>query len=133
MSSFFGKIFDWERLIAIPTSALYEKYFLYIVLAILVGPILLKILLNIKKRSKAYAKFDRLWFWAYLSLGAVGLFIWFSITQGLPIFGSRLVTYIWLFSLVALKIYLFIYYRLVTLKDVKKYHEKRRKDKYLKR
>jgi amino acid transporter len=131
MNSFLTKFFNWDYLSEIPVGALYETYFLYLVILTAAIPIAIKIFFKIQKRSKAYQKFDRQWLWGYISLALVGLFIWFSITQQLPTFGSRLMVYIWIFALILFKIYLLIYYRRVVVGEVKNYHEKKRKEKYL--
>lgn len=133
MSKIFDELFDWSHLTEIPTSALYQKYLLFPTGLMVVIPILLLIFLRIKKRSRAYKKFDNMWLWGYIAFGLSGLFVIFSVNQSLPMFGTRLAVFIWLGLAIIYAIYLTIYFRKVTVKEVVSFNEKKRKEKYLKR
>ena len=74
-----------------------------------------------------------MWFWGYMAFGLSGLFVIFSVNQNLPMFGTRLAVFIWLALAIIYAIYLTIYFRKVTVKEVLNFKEKKRKEKYLKR
>jgi hypothetical protein len=77
--------------------------------------------------------FDSVWFWGYLSIGLVGLFIWFSRTQALPLFSTRLISYLWVLSTIIFTIGLVVYFKKEIPKQIVKYTEQKRKAKYLKK
>jgi Ca2+/Na+ antiporter len=132
MSNFITGLFTWKHLSEAPTSPLYTEYFLYLIIFLFAVTIVVRIFFKIRGRSVAYRSFDRQWFWGLATFSALGLFVWFSVTQLLPTFGTRLAVYIWALSLLIYKVYLCLYYLKVTIKDVAKFNEKKRKEKYLK-
>jgi hypothetical protein len=131
MNSFISKYLSWEYLSGVSTSDIYQKYLLYFILAMFTATVLLKIYLKVIKRSKAYIKFDQQWFWGFFVIEIVGLFLWFSVTQSLPTLGSRIAVYLWLFSIVVYKVYLYIHFKKVVTKEVEAFNQKKRKEKYL--
>lgn len=133
MNSFWSRHLSAEYLLGISSNMTFQRGLLALALMVMLLPIFLKVFLVIKKRSKAYQKFDRLWFWGLLTLGLVGTFVWFSVTQGLPTLGSRMVVYLWGLITAGYGIFIFIYYKKVVVSDVAKFYEKKRKEKYLKR
>lgn len=130
MSRFLG-IFNPEYLLAVPTLSKYEAYYLYLSIFILVVSLSLKLFFKIKKRSEAFRDFDRFWFWGYLAIGLSGLFIWFSRSQQLPTFGTRLISYLWLGVVLVYALFLLFYYLKFVTKAIESYHEKKRKERYL--
>lgn len=126
-------IFNPDYFLAVPTESRYEIYFLYLSIAILVAVIGAKIYLRLNKRPKAYLELDRRWFWGYLIISLLGMFVWFSRSQELPTFGTRLATYVWFNTIWIYTLYLYFYYKRTFIKDLASYHEKKRKEKYLKR
>jgi hypothetical protein len=80
-----------------------------------------------------YKSFDVQWFWGYFSLGLVGLFVYFSRDQRLPIFGTRIASYLFLTTTMFFSVYLFVYFQKVTKKHIARFVDKERKNKYLKR
>jgi hypothetical protein len=128
-----GRFFTWSHLLATPDSVIYRDWLLYFVLALLVVPMAAAIILKMKKRSEVYRRFDKLWFWGSVIFGLAGLFEWFAVDQALPTFGNRLAFVIWAFSVLSYVVFLVINFRTVTAREVVRFHEKKRKDKYLKR
>ncbi len=106
---------------------------MYLSVFILFAIIGYKIYLKIKgDRPKVYKKFDRIWFWGYLTTGVIGLFVWFSRTQNLPIFSTRFISYSFLLIFILFTAYLIYLFTEKTPKELNKYYEKKRKEKYLK-
>jgi hypothetical protein len=122
-----------DYVFAVPQDSTYEVYFLYISILVILVVLFLKIFFRFKKRSSVYSGFDRLWFWGYFILGLTGVFLWFSRNQQLPTFGTRFATYLWLNSLWIYALFIFYYYKKYVTKAVISHHEKKRKEKYLKR
>lgn len=133
MSNFLATYFNSKYLLEAVSGTNYEKYYLYVSLTVLVSVILFRIYISIKKnRPDAYRFFDKLWFWSYLSLGLFGVFIWFSRSQLLPLFSTRLVSYAWILSNLGLLGYLVYYFLKIIPGKLTTFYEKKRKSKYLK-
>lgn len=113
-------------------TILYEKGLLYFSIALVSLTILTMVSLKLKKRPEVYRKFDQLWGWGLVIFGLAGLFEWFSVDQSLPTFGTRLAVYIWFSALLAFAVFAFLYYKSKTTNELAKFHEKKRKEKYLK-
>jgi len=126
-------IFSPDYFLAVPKVSTFEIYYLYLSLFIIVSVIFCKFFFVVKKRSSVYKKFDKRWFWGYLDLGMLGVFLWFSRNQELPIFGTRLASYLWLLVLFLYLGYLLYYFKKKAKPAIIKYQEKKRKEKYLKR
>lgn len=129
LSSFFNP----DYLFATPTESTYEPYYLYLALFILILVLGLRVFFRFSSRSKVYLGFDRRWFYGYLALALSGVFLWFSRNQQLPTFGTRIFSYIWIALIFGYSFYLFFYYKKTLTKKLISYHEKKRKEKYLKR
>lgn len=125
------RYFNWQHLSATPDSAVYREWLFYFTIALILLPVIVAIVLRIRKRSIAYRRFDRLALWGYFGLGLAGLFFWFAVDQSLPTFGTRLAVLLWALSLIIYAVFLVIYFRKVTRKDIITFHEKKRKEKYL--
>ncbi|MDD3481110.1 MAG: hypothetical protein PHW75_02720 [Patescibacteria group bacterium] len=121
-----------DYLFEIASGTTYQEYYLYVAFALIALPIILKVYFTIRNERAPYKSFDRLWFWGYLMIGVLGLFIWFSRDQGLPLFGTRLASYAWLSTIFIYLGYLLYYYKKKVTKDVVRHYEKSRKEKYLK-
>jgi hypothetical protein len=117
------------------TETRFDLLYLALALLLISAPIILRIIIKIKfkdRPKKVYATFDRLWFWLSFSLGLFGLFIYFSRIQGLPFFGTRFASYLFLFLILAAKLGITFYYKMYIPKKLKRYHELARKKRYLK-
>jgi len=125
-------IFNPEYLLAVPAVSRYEVYYLYLSVFITTVVLFLKLLFRKGKRSEAFRSFDKFWFWGYLAIGLSGLFIWFSRNQQLPTFGTRIVSYLWLGIVLVYAVFLLFYYLRFVTKAIESYHEKKRKERYLK-
>lgn len=113
----------------------YENLYLYLSLLLIIVPIVFKIVLAIwykDRPKKIYKTFDSIWFWGFWTLGFLGLFVWFSRTQLLPIFSTRFVSYLWLLMIPVLKLWLFLHYRKQIPKLAENYYKNTRKKRYLK-
>lgn len=131
ISFFFSK----EYLFATIQNSRFENLYLYLSLLLIVAPIILKIALAIwfkGRPKKIYKTFDSIWFWGFWTLGILGLFVWFSRTQLLPIFSTRFVSYLWLLLISVMAIWLFIYYKKRIPNLSEKYYKAARKKRYLK-
>jgi amino acid transporter len=126
-----GVFLSPEYLFEVATNTKFEIYYLYGSLAIIAACMGIKFALYLRKREEAYKPFDRLWFWGYLGIGALGLFTWFSRSQGLPVFGTRFFSYLWIFVVLGYAAFLYFYSKKRVKTEVKKYHERSRKEKYL--
>lgn len=133
MNKFISTYFKSDYLLRVAPETRFEPYFLFIALALIMIVITLKFLFKIKGRSVAYKNFDRLWFWGYFTLSIIGLFLWFSRNQGLPFFGTRLVSYLWIISLFFFVVFLFLYFHKRTKKEIMAHLDRKRKEKYLKK
>lgn len=133
MNKLFNVYFKSDYLLRVAPETKYEPYFLYSAITVMILAIGIKLFFKFRGRSKAYVSFDRLWFWGYIVLSVVGLFVWFSRNQGLPIFGTRLASYLWLKSLFIYGVVLYFYYIKKARKDVLAHFNKERKAKYLKK
>jgi hypothetical protein len=132
MNNFLNTYIKSSYLYETAAGGKYEAFYLYLSVFLLVVILAVRIYLFLKKgRAGAYKRFDQLWFWGYFSLGLAGLFIWFSRTQLLPMFSTRIVSYLWLLGILVLKGYLIFYYFRILPARVTKYYEKARKTKYL--
>lgn len=127
-----SKIFTWAHLIGNPESPLYGSGLLYISLVLVLLPVIIFIYLRFRGRPESYRKFDQLWTWGFFSIGLLGLFEWFSVDQALPTFGTRLAVYLWTLFLIGLSVYVIFYFYTKTVKEIAAFHEKKRKEKYLK-
>lgn len=125
-------LFSTEYLLAVPETSKYEAYFLYLSLLVVVVALVLKIYFVLKKRSKAFQSFDRLWFWGYLTIGFLGLFVWFSRNQQLPMLGARIISYFWFNTIWLYGLFLLYYYKKHAKRMATAHYEKARKEKYLK-
>lgn len=101
---------------------------LLIVLAFLVS-----YLVKRQKDYKAKAGFQRQFFWIYLTFGLLGLTSVFARSQALPVFGSRFLTFLIIFTFILCNLWLFGYYFKVTKKEKMKLANKLRKEKWLKK
>lgn len=121
----------WEHLSAIPDSSIYREWLLYLNATLILAPVIVALVFRLRKRSIAYRRFDRLTLWGYFGFGLTGMFFWFAVDQSLPTFGTRLAVLLWILSLGFYTIFLVIYFNKVTRKDIITFHEKSRKEKYL--
>ncbi|MDD3679158.1 MAG: hypothetical protein PHT36_02865 [Patescibacteria group bacterium] len=126
--------FDPKYLMAVPVESSFHFLFLTLPAVAVLSPVLLKIFFRFfKKRHGGYEEFDKLWFWGYETIGLIGLFIFFSRDQRLPIFGTRIASYLVIIAMLIFSSFLFFYFRKFTKKEISYYLEKKRKEKYLKR
>lgn len=72
-------------------------------------------------------------FWTYLIFGILGLISVFARSQNLPVFGSRIFTFIIITLFFIANIWLGIYFFRVTKKEQLKFAQKKRKEKWLKK
>lgn len=133
MNRIVEKYLNWDYLYGVSENVWFQEYLLYVAIFVILVPVIVAIFFKLRKRSKAYKNFDKKFFWGFLILGLLGLFVWFSVSQSLTTLGSRITVFLWLSSIAIYKTYLYIYFRKVTVKEVTNFHEKKRKDKYLKR
>lgn len=132
MRNFIAVYLSNNYLLGVVSGTRFEAYYLYVSAAIVSLAILFRLFIYVKGgRAKAYYRFDRLWFYGYSLFGLFGLFIWFSRTQALSIFSTRIVSYLWLISLLGYTIYLIYYLVRIMPEKLVKYYEKKRKKKYL--
>lgn len=129
----FLEMFSWPNLNQMPDTALYRDGLVYLALILFVAPLLLSVYLKLKAKGRpsAYRGFDRIWFWGLLILGFAGLFEWFSVSQKLPFFGTKLAILIWAVLVLGFGAFLAIYFRTQTVKELVRHHEKKRKERYL--
>jgi hypothetical protein len=126
--------FSWDFLYSPVSGSSYEKLYLFLSVFIIALTICYRIYLLIKgDRPAVLKRFDTIWFWGYLTLGLVGLFIWFSRTQALPLFSTRLISYLWVLAIIFFTIGLAVYFKKEIPKQIVKYTEQKRKAKYLKK
>jgi hypothetical protein len=117
------------------TETRFDLIYLTLSITLIIAPVILRILIKFKFKNrpkKVYQFFDKLWFWTSLSLGFIGLFIWFSRTQSLPIFGTRLASYIFLIAIPISAGLIFWYFKAKIPQKLVTHYEKSRKKKYLK-
>ena len=101
---------------------------LFVFLAFLVSMLLKK-----QDNYKAKKSFERQFFWTYLTFGILGLVSIFARYQSLPIFGSRVMTFSILILFLIVNVWLVYYYRTKTKKELLKFENKKRKEKWLKK
>lgn len=125
--------FSNDYLFTATTNTKFELFYLYFSIFILLMVIGYKMYLKFKgSRAKFYKKFDRMWFWGYLTLGISGLFIWFSRTQNLPMFSTRFVSYTYLLLVIFFTLYIVYLFSTKAPQELNIYYEKKRKEKYFK-
>lgn len=135
MKNLLNRYFTAEYLWAPITEARYDKFYLGFSIVLIVLPLLAKVVLTLKFKNrpkKVYGTFDKIWFWTSLSLGFIGVFIWFSRVQSLPMFGTHLASYIYLFSIPVSAGLIFWYFKAKIPERLTTHYEKARKQKYLK-
>jgi len=121
-------------MLGVNTATKYELFYLVASGLLISFAGIFRLFIFIKgNRPKAYKTFDSFTFWGLLSLGIFGLFIYFSRTQELPIFSTRLISYLWIIGLVGYVGGLVYYLKKKLPSKVEKYYESKRKAKYLKR
>lgn len=124
--------FSSQYLLSVATGSKFEFLYLSVSIFMIVLVVLAKLAIVFKKkRIKAYKSFDNIWFWGYFTQGLAGLFIWFSRTESLAFFSSRLVSYFWIILNFVLAGYLIYYYKNILPQKIEKHFEKSRKEKYL--
>ena len=110
----------------------WELFYLIFACLIIFGAIGYRIFLRFKgSRPKAFKSFDKLWFWGAILFGLFGLFIYFSRTQGLPVFSTRMISYLWVLSVLAYSTFLIFNYRISIPEKLHNYYEGKRKSKYI--
>jgi hypothetical protein len=130
----FKYYFSWDFLYSPVSGSSYEKIYLFLSVFIITLVICYRLFLFIRgNRPLVYKKFDSIWFWGYLALGLSGLFIWFSRTQALPFFSTRLVSYLWILLLLVFSAWVIFYLKKEIPQKIVKYTEQKRKAKYLKK
>lgn len=126
--------FSPEYLFATNSQTKFQLVYLLISLGMIVVVIVARIALaRGKETPKVLKGFYKLWTWGYILIGITGLFVWFSRTQALPVFSTRIISYIWILILVAFSGYVLWYGRTQLERGLTKYHEQQRKAKYLKK
>lgn len=134
MKSFLSTYLSLNYLWTTTTGGKYEKFYLYFPIALIVAVFVYRIILFVRgNRPAVYKAFDSYMFWGYVSLALFGLWIYFVRTQGLPIFSTRLVSYLWLLSIVLYSFFLFLYFKKNLPEKLEKYTESARKARYLKK
>lgn len=132
MNSFWATYVTSGYLLEVASGTKYESFYLYFPIALVVGMVAWRIFLGVKGgRPVVFKRFDALWFWGYLSFALIGLLIYFSRTQGLPVLSTRLVSYIWLITILGYTGYLCFYLLKIIPGKLGDYYEKQRKKKYL--
>lgn len=124
--------FSKDYLFSVSSGTKFENVYLYLAVFLILMAIGFIIFVRAKSSRMKIAKgFNKVWFWGYLTIGVIGLFIWFSRTQGLSIFSTRFVSYNWLLLIIIFSGYLTFLFKTKVPKEVSKYYEKKRKEKYL--
>ena len=132
MKNWFRVYFSSDYLWTPTSGAKFEKYYLIVSLVILALAIFYRIYIFVRgNRPTVLKSFDRYLFWGYLSFGITGLFIWFSRSQTLPMFSTRLISYLWIASGIAYTIFLAFYWHKKVPQKLSKFYENKRKSKYL--
>lgn len=132
MQRIFNTYFTTDYLFTVVTGGKYERFYLYFPLALLAITLIARAYLFIKgNRPPVLKTFDRLWFWGGIVFSFLGLFIWFSRNQSLPMFSSRIVSYAWILIMILYAGYLFYFWKKKIPAELSKYYEKKRKTKYL--
>lgn len=112
----------------------FERFYLYFPMILIVASLVYRLYILIKgKRPVVYKTFDSYLFWGGFSFGLVGLFLYFSRTQELPTFSTRLASYFWLILLIVYIVFLIYSYKRKIPAKISKYYEAQRKAKYLKK
>lgn len=123
-----------EYFLSVATSTKLQLFYLLLPLLLLLLTFGTRFYIFIRgKRPAAYRQFDFFWFWGFLSFAVIGLFIYFSRLQELPIFSTRAISYLWIFLLLTFVGFLCGYYKIIIPGEIKKYYEAKRKAKYLKK
>lgn len=82
---------------------------------------------------RAKKSLERQIFWTYLMLGFLGLTSVFARSQNLPVFGSRIFTFLVIALFILANVWFGIYFFRVTKKQQLKFAQKKRKEKWLKK
>lgn len=134
MNEFIKNYLNYDYLFGVSFPTSYDIYLLYLSFAFIVIPLALRLFFYLKKkRPNIFKSFDKYWFWGYLLFGIAGLFVWFSRDQGLSLFSSRIVLYIWTLGASFYAIILAYWYYFRLPKKIEGYYEEKRKSKYLKK
>lgn len=131
--SIFEKISDQNYLFSTNEELKYWYIYLpFFGLFVFLG-FLVSYLLKRQENYKAKKAFQKQFFWIYTSLGLLGLISVFARSQNLPIFGSRAITFLILAVFALSNIWLLYYYEVKTKKEIMKFQNKKRKEKWLKK
>lgn len=132
MKNWFRVYFSSDYLWTPASGAKFEKYYLAVSLAILALAIFYRIYIFVRgNRPEVLKSFDRYFFWGYLTFGLLGLFVYFSRTQSLPIFSTRAISWFWILCVITHTIFLAFYWRKQVPQKLAKFYENKRKSKYL--
>lgn len=135
MNSFIGQMKYYlspAYLWSTTTGSRFEVFYLIFPMVLIISATGYRIFLAIKGgRSEAYREFDSLWLWGAVGFGLMGLFIFLSRNQGLPIFSTRLISYLWVILIPFYVAYLVYYYRTNVPKKLHQFYTKKRKARYL--
>lgn len=114
------------------TGSKFEKYYLFSSLVILALAIGYRIYIFARgNRPEALRTFDRYFFCGCLTIGLLGLLIWFSRSQLLPVFSTRAISYLWIIGGLAYSVFLALYWRKKVPQKLARFYENKRKSKYL--
>lgn len=133
MKSWFNLYLTQEFLLGVAVDGKYEVMYLILPLMILFVIFGFRVYIFFKKNRPTYFReFDSWFFWGTLLFSLIGLFIYFSRTQELPTFSSRLFSYFWIFCIFIYYGFLVVYWLIKIPKLKKRYYEAKRKSKYFK-
>lgn len=133
MKAWFSTYISQNYLLTVISGSKFENYYLYFSIGLISLLITYRLFLFFRgNRPPIYKKFDVYWFWGYQALGISGIFIWFSRKESLPIFSTRIISYLWMMLIFGYTGFLIYYYIKKIPAKLVDFYEKKRKSKYLK-
>lgn len=110
----------------------FDNWYLVFGIMLFVAPFVLKIYLKTNPRPRAvYGTVDRVWFWGFLTSAVLTVFVWFARVQRLPLFGTRLASYLVLLIMLPVGLYVLWFYKKRLPALLNKHYEVTRKKKYI--
>ncbi len=126
-------LFSIDYLFSTTGKLSYGLLYLLFFLAATVAGITYRILAKRKNDYIAKEDFVKQFFWIYVLWGALGLVSVFARAQNLPVFGARIFTIAIIFLFAISNFWLVIYHQKWTKKEIYKFTNKKRKEKWLKK
>ncbi|RJO60926.1 hypothetical protein C4544_04110 [candidate division WS5 bacterium] len=131
--SVFDKFTDQNYLLSTNEELKYWYIYLpFFGLFVFLG-LLVSYLLKRQDSYKAKKAFQKQFFWTYVTFGILGMISVFARSQDLPIFGSRAITFVILILFLLVNLWLLYYYQIKTKKELIKFQNKKRKEKWLRK